>query len=72
MARPRIAVTIGADGKITASTLGITGDACLDYIPLLEDLLEAEVVESAFTSEYAAEPVEVVEPTTESVREQRP
>lgn len=54
MATRRISVTIGPDGKIRATTLGIEGKACLDYIPLLEDLLDAEVVESAFTPEYTA------------------
>lgn len=72
MARQRIAVTIGADGKISAATLGITGKECLEYIPLLEELLDAEVVESAFTAEYAVQPVGTVEAATETVHEQRP
>ncbi len=71
MAKQRIAVTIGPDGKISAATLGISGQSCLDYIPVLEDLLGAEVVDSAFTAEYAAEAVEVVDGATETVHEQR-
>ncbi len=72
MAKQRIAVTIGADGKISAATLGITGKECLAYIPLLEDLLGAEVVDSAFTTDYAAQPVGTVDAATETVHEQRP
>ncbi|MGQ0846743.1 MAG: DUF2997 domain-containing protein [Sporichthyaceae bacterium] len=52
MAGRRIAITIRADGTVEAETLGITGEDCLDYLRLLEDLLDAEVVDSAFTSDY--------------------
>lgn len=54
MSRRRIAVTINPDGSIEAETLGITGETCLEYLPLLEDLLAAETVESAFTADYRA------------------
>ncbi|WP_233225570.1 DUF2997 domain-containing protein [Amycolatopsis sp. CA-126428] len=45
-------VTIGKDGSISAETHGVTGSKCLDYIPLLEDLLDAETVTSEFTEDY--------------------
>ena len=38
---PRIVVTVSADGQISAETEGLLGDACLDYIAVLEDLLAA-------------------------------
>ena len=42
----RIAVTINADGSIKAETLGVRqGKTCLDYVPLLEELLEAEAIQ---------------------------
>ena len=50
----RIAVTINRDGSIKAETLGILGKTCLDYVPLLEELLEAETVQSEFTADYRA------------------
>ena len=50
MATRRIAVTVAADGTVSAETLGMTGPACLDYIALLEDLLAAETVHSEYTS----------------------
>jgi len=48
----RIIVNIGADGSISAETKGMEGAHCLDSISVLEDLLEAQTVSSAFTSEY--------------------
>ena len=66
----RIAVTINRDGTIRAETLGIKGKTCLDYVPLLEDLLEAETVQSEFTADYQAVDEQLTEPATETVREQ--
>lgn len=48
----RVTVTVGRDGSISAETHGVTGSKCLDYIPLLEDLLGAETVTSEFTEDY--------------------
>jgi hypothetical protein len=69
---PRIAVTINRDGSIKAETLGIKGKTCLDYVPLLEELLDAETVQSAFTADYHAAAEELTEPETETVGEQPP
>ena len=51
--RPRIIVTVGADGLVGAETVDILGDQCLDYIAVLEDLIGGEVSESAYTADYA-------------------
>jgi hypothetical protein len=69
---PRLAVTINRDGSIKAETLGIKGKTCLDYVPLLEELLDAETVQSAFTADYHATDEELTEPETEQVSEQPP
>jgi hypothetical protein len=66
----RIAVTINRDGSIKAETLGILGKTCLDYVPLLEELLEAETVQSAFTAEYQASEERLSQKAAETVREQ--
>lgn len=50
--REQVVVTVAPDGAITAETRGITGEACLDYIQVLEDLLEATATSSAFTEDY--------------------
>jgi hypothetical protein len=48
----RIVVTLGRDGTVRAETVGIQGQACLDAIPLLEDLLDAEAIDSSLTADY--------------------
>ncbi len=48
----KIQIRIAEDGKFYAETLGIKGDSCLSYIKMLEELLDAEVVDSTFTEEY--------------------
>ena len=65
----RIAVTINRDGSIKAETLGIKGKTCLDYVPVLEELLDAETLQSAFTADYQAGEVYLSPPTT-TVNEQ--
>ncbi|MET7392447.1 DUF2997 domain-containing protein [Dactylosporangium sp. NPDC005572] len=50
--RPRIIVTVSGDGTVSATTEGIYGGACLDYIAVLEDLLEARTVTSEYTADY--------------------
>lgn len=48
----QIVVRVAADGSITAQTRGVTGTACLDYIAVLEDMLEATTTDSAYTEDY--------------------
>ncbi|MEM5007387.1 DUF2997 domain-containing protein [Priestia megaterium] len=50
--KKQIKIEISSDGKITAETLGIKGKDCLSYIKLLEQLLDAETVDSEYTNEY--------------------
>jgi hypothetical protein len=45
-------IRIKPNGEIEAETVGIKGEACLEYIRILEELLEAETVRSSFTDEY--------------------
>lgn len=48
----KIQIKITEDGKIFAETKGIKGKECLSFISILEELLEAETVDSNFTEEY--------------------
>jgi len=48
----RIEVTVHPDGSVTAETKDIAGAACLDYIAVLENLLEAATSSSAYTGDY--------------------
>ena len=52
MNEKKIMIKITEDGKIFAETMGIKGKQCLDYIHILEELLEAETIDSEFTHEY--------------------
>jgi hypothetical protein len=49
--RARIVLTVTPEGAVSAETRNILGDKCLDYIALLEDLLEARTVESSYTAD---------------------
>lgn len=62
----RVQIKILPDGSIEAVTQGIKGKACLEYVHLLEELLDAKVVDSNFTSEYN----EIEERFTETNQEQ--
>ncbi|UTR13185.1 DUF2997 domain-containing protein [Salipaludibacillus sp. LMS25] len=48
----KLRIEITPDGKINAKTLGMTGDECLQYVTLLENLLDAEAIDSEFTEDY--------------------
>lgn len=52
MAEQYIEVTVGPDGSVTAETRNLLGSRCLDYIAVLENLLDAETTSSAYTADY--------------------
>lgn len=62
----KIKIKLLPDGRIEALTHDIKGKACLDYLPLLESLLEAKAVDSNFTPEY----YQVEDQLSETVQEQ--
>ncbi|MEV0395207.1 DUF2997 domain-containing protein [Polymorphospora rubra] len=49
---PRIVVHVAADGTVSAETVDVFGDACLDYVAVLEDLLDARTVHSGYTADH--------------------
>ena len=61
----KIQIRIFADGHIEAVTKNIKGKQCLKYLQPLEQMLEAQVTDSEFTSEYYE--AEVEETTSETV-----
>ncbi|MBI6874766.1 DUF2997 domain-containing protein [Clostridium aciditolerans] len=48
----RIKVQIFEDGTVQAEVQGIKGKKCTNYIKILEDILQAETVDSDYTKEY--------------------
>jgi hypothetical protein len=54
-----VEVTISLDGSIQAHTIGLKGKKCLQTIAELEDLLDAQTVDSSYTNEFYEEIEEV-------------
>jgi pyoverdine/dityrosine biosynthesis protein Dit1 len=52
MSSKKIRIQIFSDGQIKADVLGVKGKKCTDYISILEELLEAETIDSEYTAEY--------------------
>lgn len=50
--KKQIQVRIYPNGKIEAKTIGVKGKHCVQYSSLLEQVLNARVVESQLTDEY--------------------
>lgn len=48
----KLIIRINKDGSINAETQGIKGNKCIDYIKVVENLLEAEAVDSEYTKEF--------------------
>lgn len=48
----KIKIKITEDCQIFAKTVGVKGQDCLEYIKLLEQLLDAETVDSHYTEEF--------------------
>ena len=65
----RITVRVGADGQLTAETHGVTGPKCMDYIELLENLLDAETVSSEFTEDYTRQNQHPTDEVTHELRQ---
>ncbi|GIJ29753.1 hypothetical protein Vqi01_49150 [Micromonospora qiuiae] len=63
--RPRVVVTVSSEGVVSAETRDILGERCLDYVSVLEDLLAARAVDSAYTADYAR----TAEPLRQEVRD---
>ena len=53
MTDKQLIVQVRPDGTVHAETLGMYGNECLDYIAVLENMLEAETTTSSFTDDYA-------------------
>lgn len=52
MADKQLIVQVRPDGTVHAETVGMYGAECLDYIAVLENLLDAEATASSFTDAY--------------------
>lgn len=67
-----VQIRILKDGTVEAVTNGMKGAECTSYIPILEDLLQAETETSNYTDEYYEEQsLHVNEYTTEKVQSEQ-
>jgi hypothetical protein len=48
----KLIISIDKSGFVTAEVSGAKGKKCLDYIALLEDILEGKTVSEEYTQEY--------------------
>jgi hypothetical protein len=55
----QIKLKIFPDGQVQAEVLGFRGKKCVDYISVLEKLLDAEAIDSDRTPEYYLDELEV-------------
>lgn len=50
----QLIVRLRVDGTVQAETKHIHGDACVPFAAILEDLCDAEAIDSDYTSDYYA------------------
>lgn len=50
--KKKIRLEITAAGEIRAKTIGMNDEQCLDYVEILEEILDAETTDSTFTEEF--------------------
>jgi hypothetical protein len=53
MTDKQLIVQVRPDGSVHAETIGMHGNECLDYIAVLENMLDAQTTDSSFTEAYA-------------------
>ncbi len=63
MNQKQIKLKIFPDGQVQAEVLGFKGKKCADYISILEQMLDAEAIDSQWTAEYFFEESAKVEET---------
>ena len=51
----RITLRISPSGEIKADVMGFEGRSCVEYISVLEKMLDAEAVDSRLVPEYCAD-----------------
>lgn len=64
----QIRIEITPNGEIHAKTIGMDDESCLDLVPILEDLLDAETISSEFTEEFLRAQVHVTTETKAKVK----
>jgi hypothetical protein len=50
--KPQLVIRLRTDGTVQADTRHVYGDACVPFAALLEDLCDAEAIDSAYSADY--------------------
>lgn len=50
--RQQVVVVVAPDGTVRAETHGVLGERCLDYVAILEDLIDGQVTQSSYTEDW--------------------
>lgn len=48
----KLKIQIFPDGRVQADVSGVKGKKCTDFIKVLEEILNAETINSTYTTEY--------------------
>ena len=52
MTKKQLKIKLMPNGEIQMETIGIKGQKCLEYIPLMESIADIKITEQKFTDEY--------------------
>lgn len=52
MTKKQLKIKLMPNGEIQMETIGIKGQKCLEYIPLMESIADIKITEQKFTEEY--------------------
>ncbi len=52
MTKKQLKIKLLPNGEIQMETIGIKGQKCLEYIPLMESIADIKITEQKFTEEY--------------------
>lgn len=50
--RGQLIIRLAVDGMVQAETKGIHGNACVPFAAILEDLCDAEAIDSEYNQDY--------------------
>lgn len=52
MTKKQLKIKLMPNGEIQMETIGIKGQKCLEYIPLMESIADIKITEQKLTEEY--------------------
>ena len=52
MTKKQLKIKLMPNGEIQMETIGIKGQKCREYIPLMESIADIKITEQKFTEEY--------------------